>query len=375
MKIAIVNLTGGGMSGGYRKYLQNIIPIMAKHKDVEAILCASPESTGVQGWFGTLPNVRFMSCKSFRFMYYDTNLLRELERFLPDVIFVPLERYFHFKNVPVVNMIRNMEPLICPYEGNPVSEILRNWLRSQNALKAVNKADRVIAVSEFVKSFLINSWGMSSDKICMVYHGINFSKGSVGVRPLSIPENWKDRFLFTAGSIRPARGLEDILFAMEYMMSHNIEMSSVVIAGESSANMVSFQRGLNNRLKESGLLSKIRWAGNLDEREMDWCYKNCQIFIMTSRVESFGQIALEAMSHGCISVSTDNPCLPEIFGDAAVYYPSKDGQALAEAIKTVLTWNDNQRKVMSEKAKKRAAEFSWDICAEKTVAALAKAVR
>ena len=96
---------------------------------------------------------------------------------------------------------------------------------------------------------------------------------------------------------------------------------------------------------------------------------------MTSRVESFGMIGGEAMSHGCICISADNPCLPELFGDAAVYYPPIDGQSLAEAIQTVLTWDDNQRKTMSEKAKKRAAKFSWDVCAEKTVAALAKAVR
>ena len=36
--------------------------------------------------------------------------------------------------------------------------------------------------------------------------------------------------------------------------------------------------------------------------------------------------------------------------------------------------DDNQRNAMSKKAKKRAAEFSWDVCAEKTVAELAKAV-
>ncbi|MDP8257949.1 MAG: glycosyltransferase family 1 protein, partial [Candidatus Aadella gelida] len=61
-------------------------------------------------------------------------------------------------------------------------------------------------------------------------------------------------------------------------------------------------------------------------------------------------------------------------GDVAVYYPPKNAKALAEVIQTTLTWDDNQRKAMSEKAKKRAGEFSWDVCAEKTVAVLAKAV-
>ncbi|MBT9145644.1 MAG: hypothetical protein DDT42_01519 [candidate division WS2 bacterium] len=81
------------------------------------------------------------------------------------------------------------------------------------------------------------------------------------------------------------------------------------------------------------------------------------------------------MSHGCICISADNPCLPELFGYAAVYYPPKDEKALADSIKTVLAWGADKRKAMSEKAKKRAAEFSWDVCAEKTVAALAKVAK
>ena len=48
MKVAIINITGGGMSGGYRKYLQNVVPRMEKHDDVETILCATPDSIGVR---------------------------------------------------------------------------------------------------------------------------------------------------------------------------------------------------------------------------------------------------------------------------------------------------------------------------------------
>ena len=96
---------------------------------------------------------------------------------------------------------------------------------------------------------------------------------------------------------------------------------------------------------------------------------------MTSRVESFGMIGGEAMSQGCICISADNPCLPELFGDAAIFYPSKDAKGLAEAIQAVLAWDDNQRKQASERAKNRAKEFSWDVCARKTVAELTKAVK
>lgn len=64
-----------------------------------------------------------------------------------------------------------------------------------------------------------------------------------------------------------------------------------------------------------------------------------------------------------------------VFWEAAIYYPPKNGQALAEATKRVLTWDKNQRKIMSGKARKQATKFSWDVCAEKTVAVMAKAVK
>lgn len=128
MKIAIINMTGGGMSGGYRKYLGNIIPRMASNPAVEALLCASPESLRVHDWFDQLPNVEFISCKPFHLLRpsLDSGLNRHLEGFSPDVIFVPVERSFRFNEVPIVTMIQNVEPFICPNKGNPVSEILRN---------------------------------------------------------------------------------------------------------------------------------------------------------------------------------------------------------------------------------------------------------
>ena len=66
MRIAITNITGGGMSGGYKKYLQNVLPRLAVYSDVEAILCASPKSIKVQDWFRFLPKVIFITYKSFK---------------------------------------------------------------------------------------------------------------------------------------------------------------------------------------------------------------------------------------------------------------------------------------------------------------------
>lgn len=364
------------MSGGYRKYLCKVIPRMAKHEDVEAILCASPESVGVQNWFDPMPNARFVGCKPFRFLfpYRDADLLQELERFSPDVIFVPVERTFCFKKVPVVNMIQNMEPFVANVDGNSFRERFRQWIQYVDGKRAIKKADGVMALSKFVSDFLGIQWKIPGEKIGIVNHGIDASRNGDCKRPHIVPEDWNGQFIFTAGSIRPARGLEDLLLAMKHLSLQGEKPVNLVIAGESGHRMARYQGKLKLWVQENDLSDRICWAGSLNENKMAWCYQNCSAFVMTSRVESFGMIGGEAMSHGCVCISADNPCLPELFGDAAVYYPPKDGQALAEAIKTIFAWDDNRRKAMSEKARKRAAKFSWDVCAEKTVAALAKAV-
>lgn len=365
------------MSGGYRKYLRNVIPRMAANPVVEALLSASPESLNVQDWFDEpFSNVEFVNCKPFRFMRHnsDQELKQHLEKFSPDVIYSPTERSFRFNKVPVVNMIQNMEPFVTNIDGNPFNERGRQWIQVVDARKAINKSDRVIAVSEFVKDFLIKKWDIPADKIGIVYHGVEDlnQKGNNVVRPPFIPNDWDGQFLFAAGSIRPARGLEDVLYALNHLSAKS-SISGLVIAGETTSVMMKYRKKLEAIIKTHNLSSRVYWAGNLNEREMAWCYQNCFAFVMTSRVESFGMIAGEAMAHGCICISADNPCLPEIFGNAAIFYKPYSGEDLANKIMEVLSWDSQKRALASETARQRASEFSWDICAEKTVVQLAKA--
>jgi len=377
MRISIINLTGGGMSGGYKKYLRNVIPRMAANSVVESLLCASPQSLNVKDWFDEpLSNVEFVNCKPFRFMCHnsDQELRQHLKKFSPDVIYSPTERFFRFNRVPIVNMIQNMEPFVTNIDGNLFRERVRQWIQVVDARKAIKKSDRVIAISEFVRDFLIQYWKIQPELIGVVYHGIDLPKNK-GQRPALIPKDWEGRFLFAAGSVRPARGLEDVLYALNLLSAKSSNISGLVIAGETTSTMMKYRKKLEVIIKTHNLSSRVSWAGNLNEREMAWCYQNCFAFVMTSRVESFGMIAGEAMAHGCICISADNPCLPEIFSNAAIFYTPYSEEDLANKIMKVLSWDSQKRTLASETARQRASEFSWDICVEKTVGELTKVVR
>jgi len=375
MRVAVINLTAGGMSGGYRKYLHQILPRMAADSAVENILCAAPDSLNVRSWFANLCDVKFVDCEASGIFFRGQNseLFDHLEMFAPEVIFVPVERIFRFKNVPVVRMLQNMEPFVAGIQGNPITERIKLKIKYLTGKRAVMQSKRIIAISRFVRDFLVTRWSVSKDKISLIHHGIDVELIQDGQRPGAIPPGWDDQFIFTAGSIRPARGLEDLLSALEQLESQEPNAVKLVIAGKAESKGNAYQRILVKWIHQHNLSSKICWTGELTNPEMIWCYRNCRVFLMTSRVESFGMTGAEAMAHGCICIAADNPCLPELFGEAALYYPPGEHEILAGAIKTALSWDNHQRKAVSAKALERIAGFSWDVCAQKTVAALVQA--
>lgn len=376
MKIAIINLTGGAISGGYSSYLQNMLPRLVCDKRIESLLCVSPSTVGLESRFKHLKNIEFVNCQPFRFFYNraDRELFFRLNKFSPDVIFVPVERSFSFNKIPIVSMVQNMEPFTGFFKNDPLMEKIKKQIQYIEAKNAMKKSDRIIAISKFVREFLVNNLKINSEKIGLVYHGIELTRNFLGRRPCSIPKDWERNFLFTVGSIRPARGLEDAFCAMEYLFLNNSNITGLVVAGDSVANMIPYKKKLEKWLLAHKLSHKVCWVGSLDQNEMAWCYQNCNVFLMTSRVESFGMIAVEAMAYGCICVAANNPCLPEIFDTAAAYYSATNGKNLSEIIQNISFWDDSQRKAASEQAKRRVNCFSWDVCVEKTIAELEKAI-
>jgi glycosyltransferase involved in cell wall biosynthesis len=90
---------------------------------------------------------------------------------------------------------------------------------------------------------------------------------------------------------------------------------------------------------------------------------------MTSRVEACPNVALEAMSHGCACVSADGPPMPELFGDAALYYRPGDAEGLTRELERLLSGGD-AAPALRAAASTRAREFTWDETARQTVAEL-----
>jgi glycosyltransferase involved in cell wall biosynthesis len=363
MKVAILNLTSGSISGGYKKYLNNLLPRLVDNLEVESVLCAMPPGIQLQ----KNKDIYVVECKPYRpfSLFPDKNLTNAIEEYEPDIIFSPVERFYKFKNIPIVTMLQNMEPFTSKSLLNTKKINLKLTVQKLVGQKALKSSDGIICISHFVKDFLINELNIPRLKTSLIYHGIS--------NPISKPQKLESLFLghdhdfiFSAGSIRPARGLEDIIYAMDILKKNGFN-NKLLIAGKIHDDALEYAKYLEKIIQEQRLSESVKFLGSINEKEMSWYYTNSELFVMTSKVESFGMIAGEALAHGCLNVSSLSPCLPEIFGDAENYYKPGDYFDLAEKIKTNLLLSDAEKSTLKEKSIKRAAKFSWNVCAKRTV--------
>ena len=91
---------------------------------------------------------------------------------------------------------------------------------------------------------------------------------------------------------------------------------------------------------------------------------------MTSRAEACPNTVLEAMAHGALSISTDQPPMPEFFADTATYYPAGDATTLAGRVDAAFALPPADRERARRAARERARAFTWERTATETIAAL-----
>ncbi len=367
MKLAIINLTGGGISGGHKKYIVNMLPRFSESKKIDSILCISPDTLDVESWFSSkLPKLIFKTCRPFSFLRrgLDTQTIEQLDSFKPDIVLSTLEKGFKYGGAPIVTLLQNMAPLTGDKTGCGIIEKIKSFARRFESKMSIKNSAVVITPTKFVKDFIISTWKTDSSKLEVISFGSNLP--GVFDKPKNVPLNLLENFIFTAGSIESYRGLEDLIKVMPAIKVKNSQ-AKLCIAGGAREAALNYLDNLKKTAKDLGVSDDIIWLGNVPEKDLSWYYANCGAFVLTSRVESFCFVAVEALAHGSNCISTKSPCLPEVLRNASLYYDCGDIEGLSKGILEILDRGGEEKAQFSDIAKKRALDFSWDNAFLKTM--------
>lgn len=107
------------------------------------------------------------------------------------------------------------------------------------------------------------------------------------------------------------------------------------------------------------------YLGRLSDKELIELYHEASAFVFPSLIEGFGLPGLEAMSVGLPVIAARASCLPEIYGDAALYFDPYSVDDLVSKIKSVLS-DSNLVKSLIKKGKFQARKYSWRKMAAQT---------
>ena len=294
--------------------------------------------------------------------------------FLWSQIFLPLYLQQN-KNIDVYFSPAHYLPLVCPvpqvvtihdlaYLYYPEDFTKKDLWQLKNWTKlSVKKANKIIAVSKTTKKDILKNYGVNEDKISVIYNGYEKKdqRSKIKNQKNSLKLKNKEPFILFVGTIQPRKNIETLINAFNIFIETNRDFK-LIIAGRKGW----LYKSIFEKVKTLNLEKRVIFTDHVSDPELIWLYKNAFCLVLPSFYEGFGIPVLEAMNFDCPVIASYSSSLPEIGGNAGLYFDPKNPADLLEKLNT-LQGNDVLRKELVAKGRQRIKDFSWEKCGEQTL--------
>ena len=310
--------------------------------------------------------VRFVpDAHKFGTVWIQTHLPRRLEQARDDVLLSALTISPSRVSIPSVPVVHDLTPLSHPeWHRRKVVLAFLPWIE-----RTLDRAARVIAVSEATARDLRERFPEVSGKIQVVPHGVQEK-----FRPASDPNEAgatraeyarSRRYILYLGTLEPRKNLLRLVAACERLWREKRSRPDLLLAGGAGWRSAP----LLQRIARSPFRDKIHRVGYVDPDDAPLLYRAAEVFCYPSHEEGFGLPVLEAMACGAPVVVSTAAALRETAGDAALCAPGGDDAGLAEALARVLE-EPGLREDLVARGIARAAGFRWEESARRTAEVL-----
>jgi glycosyltransferase involved in cell wall biosynthesis len=226
--------------------------------------------------------------------------------------------------------------------------------------RAIHKSEKIIAVSKFTKKDIEKKFKVKKDKIKVIYEGVsdlgiynneNSDKDKKLLKNYNIGDR---RYLLYVGNAYPHKNLEGLLDIFKKIKKDFPSLLLVLVGGDDY-----FYQRLKKYAQSLNLSNKdVIFTNYVSDKDLASLYRNSLAYVFPSLYEGFGLPPLEAMAHNCPVVSSNRTSLPEILGEAALYFDPNNNIDVYEKLKKIIK-NKHLRQELVEKGKMQINQYNW----------------
>lgn len=198
--------------------------------------------------------------------------------------------------------------------------------------RACSNADHVIAVSECTKRDIVKDYGISPDKVSVVYQGCDplFSQSVAPERIAEVKARYSlpDKFIVSVGTIEERKNLLSVVKAL-LLLPDDIHLVAV-------GRRTKYTSLVDDFVAENNLAHRVHLLHGVPYLDLPVIYRLADVFAYMSLYEGFGIPLLEALNSGVPVVAATGSCLEEAGGPGSLYVAPFDTGAIAGAVKQCL---------------------------------------
>lgn len=309
----------------------------------------APIEKKLLGQFGTrMKNV--VAKPSFGWRHFGLPLSLLVKK--PDVFLGPSQTLPFFSFCPSIVIVHDLT-----YEHFPESfpDLGRHLKRITRP--AVNKAKKIIAVSNSTKKDLVKIYQVSSEKIRVIHEGYDSIFEVQDKKVIEVVKKKyqlkKDYFLYV-GALKKTKNIPRIMAAFAEFLKKSKKDFLFVLVGSDFW----LDKEIKKTVKAFSLKKRVVFAGYVPFGDLPGLYSGAQALVSASLYEGFGLTLLEAMACGCPVIAGKTASRNEVVGSAGILVDPRNEKEIARAMGQVVD-NRNLRQKMINAGLKQSKLFSW----------------
>lgn len=261
-------------------------------------------------------------------------------------------------HVAMVHDVAFMRPDADRFFEPPTRAYLDRWTATN-----VHRAERVIAVSDWVREELVRIYGLRLDRVDVAPHGVDgdrFMRRShrLDVGPTLRRLGINAPYILFLGTLQPRKNLGTLVRGCA-VARHRGMPHELVLAGGRGWRYADVAAELDGA-EDGG----VHQTGAIDPNDLPLLLAGASAFVSVALDEGFGMPVLEAMASGVPVVAANQGGLASAVGDAGIQVDPMDVDAIANALLRV-TSDETLRQELCARGRARASEFTWERAAER----------